>query len=128
MSQPNPTLDHLQVFLTVAETGSFSAASRVFNRAQPVISYSIANLEEQLDILLFERAGTRQPKLTEAGHAMLEDARRILTNPDARPGEKPEGRAGRRAYRCHQRAGAVGGGSGRTARFWRAVSLGAAPS
>ncbi|MEZ2131297.1 MULTISPECIES: LysR family transcriptional regulator [unclassified Sinorhizobium] len=77
---PNPTLDQLQVFLTVAETGSFSAASRVLNRAQSVISYTIANLEAQVEMPLFERAGARQPKLTEAGKAMLEDARRIVAN------------------------------------------------
>ncbi|ABC90560.1 probable transcriptional regulator protein, LysR family [Rhizobium etli CFN 42] len=75
---PNPTLDQLQVFLTVAETGSFSAASRTLNRAQSVVSYTIANLEAQLEMPLFERFGARQPKLTEAGKAMLEDARRIL--------------------------------------------------
>ncbi|MGO4483358.1 DNA-binding transcriptional LysR family regulator [Rhizobium pisi] len=75
---PNPTLDQLQVFLTVAETGSFSAASRVLNRAQSVVSYTIANLEAQLEMPLFERSGARQPKLTDAGRAMLEDARRIL--------------------------------------------------
>jgi len=75
---PNPTLDQLLVFLTVAETGSFSAASRALNRAQSVVSYTIANLEAQLEMPLFERSGARQPKLTEAGKAMLEDARRIL--------------------------------------------------
>jgi DNA-binding transcriptional LysR family regulator len=75
---PNPTLDQLQVFLTVAETGSFSAASRALNRAQSVVSYTIGNLEAQLEVPLFERSGARQPKLTEAGKAMLEDARRIL--------------------------------------------------
>lgn len=75
---PNPTLDQLQVFLTVAETGSFSAASRALNRAQSVVSYTIANLEAQLEMPLFARSGARQPKLTEAGKAMLEDARRIL--------------------------------------------------
>ncbi|QCI98154.1 LysR family transcriptional regulator [Agrobacterium larrymoorei] len=73
----NPTLDQLQVFLTVAETGSFSAASRSLNRAQSVVSYTIANLEAQLEVSLFERSG-RQPKLTDEGRAMLEDARRIV--------------------------------------------------
>ncbi|SCB25874.1 LysR family transcriptional regulator [Rhizobium lusitanum] len=77
---PNPTLDQLQVFLTVAESGSFSAASRVLNRAQSVISYTIANLEAQLEMPLFERSGSRQPKLTDAGRVMLEDARRILSD------------------------------------------------
>lgn len=78
--QPSPTLDQLQVFLSVAETGSFSAASRVLNRAQSVISYTIANLEAQLEVTLFERSGARQPKLTEAGKAMLPDARRIVAD------------------------------------------------
>ena len=77
---PNPTLDQLQVFLTVAESGSFSAASRVLNRAQSVISYTIANLEAQLEMPLFERSGSRQPKLTDAARVMLEDARRILSD------------------------------------------------
>ncbi len=73
----NPTLDQLQVFLTVAETGSFSAASRSLNRAQSVVSYTIANLEAQLEVTLFERAG-RHSKLTDEGRAMVEDARRIV--------------------------------------------------
>ena len=76
----NPTLDQLQVFLAVAETGSFSAASRQLNRAQSVVSYTISNLEAQLEVPLFERGGARQPKLTEAGKAMLTDARRIVAD------------------------------------------------
>lgn len=78
--QANPTLDQLQVFLAVAETGSFSAASRRLNRAQSVISYTIANLEAQLEVSLFDRNGSRQPKLTDAGKAMLPDARRIVVD------------------------------------------------
>lgn len=75
---PNPTLDQLQVFLTVADAGSFSAAARTMNRAQSVISYTIGNLEEQLQITLFDRSGSRQPVLTDAGKAILTDARRIV--------------------------------------------------
>jgi DNA-binding transcriptional LysR family regulator len=76
----NPTLDQLQVFLSVAETGSFSAASRQLNRAQSVISYTISNLEAQLEVSLFERSGSRQTRLTDAGKALLADARRILSD------------------------------------------------
>lgn len=76
----NPTLDQLQVFIAVAESGSFSAASRQLNRAQSVVSYTIANLETQLDMPLFERSGARQPRLTDAGRAMLTDARRIVAD------------------------------------------------
>lgn len=75
-----PTLDQLQVFLTVAETGSFSAAARRLNRAQSVVSYAIANLESQLEVALFERGAARQPKLTEAGRAILSDARRLVAD------------------------------------------------
>ncbi|WP_123148536.1 LysR family transcriptional regulator [Mesorhizobium delmotii] len=75
--QPNPTLDQLQILVTVADTGSFSAAGRKLNRAQSVVSYAIANLEAQLGLKLFDREGTREPQLTEIGRAMLEDARRM---------------------------------------------------
>lgn len=76
----NPTLDQLQVFLAVAQAGSFSAASKQLNRAQSVVSYTIANLEGQLEVSLFERNGSRQTRLTEAGKALLADARRIVSD------------------------------------------------
>ncbi|MDC9814002.1 MULTISPECIES: LysR family transcriptional regulator [Rhizobium] len=80
--QPQPTLDQLQVFLTVVEKGSFSAASRALNRTQSVVSYTIANLEAQLRVALFSRSGTKRPQLTEAGRSVLEDARRLLGDLD----------------------------------------------
>jgi DNA-binding transcriptional LysR family regulator len=76
--QPNPTLDQLQVLVAVADTGSFSAAGRKLNRAQSVISYTVANLEAQLGLKLFERDGTREPALTTEGKAMLADTRRMV--------------------------------------------------
>ncbi len=80
---PNPTLDQLQVFVAVAETGSFSAAARQLNRAQSVVSYTISNLEAQLQLSLLERSGSRQPVLTDAGRAILEDARRMIADLDS---------------------------------------------
>ncbi|MBB3396038.1 LysR family transcriptional regulator [Rhizobium sp. BK060] len=80
--QPRPTLDQLEVFLTVVEKGSFSAASRTLNRTQSVISYTIANLEAQLQVVLFSRSGTKRPQLTQAGRSVLEDARRLLGDLD----------------------------------------------
>ncbi|MFN3726199.1 MAG: LysR family transcriptional regulator [Allosphingosinicella sp.] len=78
MSEPGtPTFDQLKIFLTVVETGSFAAAGRRLNRATSVISYGIANLEAQLGIRLFEREGTRKPRLTAAGQAVLAEARSI---------------------------------------------------
>jgi DNA-binding transcriptional LysR family regulator len=72
-----PTLDQLQVFLTVIDVGSFAGAARKLGRATSVVSYSIANLEAQLGVLLFDRESTRKPQLTEAGRAVLSEARSI---------------------------------------------------
>ena len=78
MSEPGtPTFDQLRIFLAVVEMGSFAGAGRRLNRATSVISYGIANLEAQLGLSLFERQGTRKPRLTVAGQAVLAEARSI---------------------------------------------------
>jgi DNA-binding transcriptional LysR family regulator len=69
-----PTLDQLQLFLAVVDEGSFAGAARRMNRAVSVISYGIANLEMQLGLTLFDREGTKKPRLTHAGRAVLADA------------------------------------------------------
>ncbi len=77
-----PSLEQLRVFLAVAEAGSFSAAARQLNRRQSVVSYTIANLEDQLGGLkLFDRR-TRRPSLTDAGRAMLGEARKLAAGVD----------------------------------------------
>src|ERR1700761_3965456 len=84
MSEPRaPTLDQISVFLAVVEGGSFAAAARKLGRATSVISYAITNLEAQLGVSLFARAGTRTPQLTEAGRAILSDSRGIAIALDA---------------------------------------------
>ena len=75
MEPKAPTLDQIAVFLAIVETGSFAGAARKLGRATSVISYAIANLESQLGINLFVRAGTAKPKLTEAGRAIMSDSR-----------------------------------------------------
>jgi DNA-binding transcriptional LysR family regulator len=72
-----PSLDQLRVFVTVVETGSFAAAGRRLARATSAISYTIAHLEEQLGVALFDRTRTRKPVLTEAGAAVLSKARAL---------------------------------------------------
>lgn len=73
-----PTLDQLNVLIQVVEAGSFSAAARRTNRALSVISYTIANLEGQLGVALFDRTVSRKPQLTEAGRAVLAEARAVM--------------------------------------------------
>ncbi len=67
------SLDQLRTFLAAAEEGSFSAAGRRLRRAQSVVSQALANLENQLGVVLFDRSG-RYPRLTEAGKALLGEA------------------------------------------------------
>ncbi|KAB7646489.1 LysR family transcriptional regulator [Polymorphobacter fuscus] len=83
MTNPGlPTFDQLRVFIAVVDTGSFAAAGRRLNRAVSVISYGIANLEAQLGVRLFDRAGTRKPVLTDAGRAVLAEARGVAQGID----------------------------------------------
>jgi DNA-binding transcriptional LysR family regulator len=83
MTNPGtPTLDQLKVFLTVVEVGSFAAAARKLSRATSVISYTIANLENQLGVELFDRKTTRKPQLTDAGRTVLAEARTIYSGID----------------------------------------------
>jgi DNA-binding transcriptional LysR family regulator len=76
-----PSLDQLRVFVAVIDAGGFAHAARQLHRTQSVISYTIANLEEQLNVVLLDR-GKRKPTLTEAGKALLADARAVSLKVD----------------------------------------------
>lgn len=83
MSEPGvPTIDQLRVFLVAVEAGSFSAAARRLGRAVSAVSYSIASLEQQLGVSLFDREQTRTPTLTEAGSAVLSKAKVVAAGID----------------------------------------------
>ena len=75
------TLDQLRTFIAAAEQGSFSAAGRKLRRAQSVVSHTLANLEGQLGVALFDRSG-RYPQLTEEGQFLLRDARAVADHMD----------------------------------------------
>ncbi|OLF56217.1 LysR family transcriptional regulator [Pseudomonas chlororaphis] len=71
-------LEQMRLFVSVAEQRSFSAVARERRKAQSAISGAIALLEADLGVSLFERSSGRQPKLTEAGATLLEEAREVL--------------------------------------------------
>ncbi|MEM8821659.1 MAG: LysR family transcriptional regulator [Pseudomonadota bacterium] len=73
------TLDQLRVLVSIADTGSFSAAGRRLERAQSAISQSIATLEAVQGISLFDRGGYR-PQLTETGRVLVDQARLVLAS------------------------------------------------
>src|SRR5918999_5553241 len=67
----------LQYFLAVADNGTFTNAAAALNVAQPSLSLAIQNLERELGVKLFHRVN-RGARLTSAGQALLEPARRTL--------------------------------------------------
>jgi DNA-binding transcriptional LysR family regulator len=75
------SLDQLRTFIAAADEGSFSAAGRRLKRAQSVVSQTLANLERQLRVKLFDRSG-RLPMLTDQGRALLADARLVADDVD----------------------------------------------
>ena len=76
------TMDQLRTFIAAADEGSFSVAGRKLRRAQSVVSHTLANLELQVGLALFDRSG-RYPQLTEAGRSLLEQARDAADSMDA---------------------------------------------
>ena len=74
--------DALIAFVLAAEQGSFSAAARSLGKRQSTISETIANLEIDLGVPLFQRGG-RQPQLTAAGQRLLPYARQTLAAQDS---------------------------------------------
>src|SRR5258705_7565318 len=76
------TLDQLRALVSVVEEGSFSAAARKLHRVQSAISTSMANLENQLGVAIWDRS-TKVAKLTDQGQAILASARRVLAEVDS---------------------------------------------
>jgi DNA-binding transcriptional LysR family regulator len=75
------SLDQLRTFIAAADEGSFSAAGRRLRRAQSVVSQTLANLEGQLRVKLFDRSA-RLPVLTDQGRALLAAARAVAGDVD----------------------------------------------
>lgn len=70
-------LRSLRYFVTIAELGSVSGASRLLHVAQPALSRQVRNLEADLGVSLFRRTA-RGVVLSESGRQLLTDGRRIL--------------------------------------------------
>jgi DNA-binding transcriptional LysR family regulator len=75
------SLDQLRTFIAAADERSFSAAGRRLRRAQSVVSQTLANLEGQLGVKLFDRSG-HLPVLTDQGRALLANARAVACDID----------------------------------------------
>ncbi|MGZ8259181.1 MAG: LysR family transcriptional regulator [Caldimonas sp.] len=61
----------------IATNGSFAAAARQLGKVPSALTYNVRQLEDALDVLLFDRS-SRQATLTAAGRELLEEGRRLL--------------------------------------------------
>jgi DNA-binding transcriptional LysR family regulator len=76
------TPDTLIMLQTIATTGSFAAAARALNLVPSALTYRVRQVEDALDVLLFDRS-SRQAKPTEAGLELLREAERLLEDLDS---------------------------------------------
>ncbi|WP_040976968.1 LysR family transcriptional regulator [Necropsobacter massiliensis] len=72
-------LTAIKVFLSVAETGSFTASAEALDISKPMISRYVALMEEWLNSRLFQRS-TRKVSLTEAGEQAVVFCRNIAAS------------------------------------------------
>ena len=82
MSRNVLTPDALTMMDVIARTGSFAAAARELGKVPSALTYNVRQLEEALDVLLFDRR-SRQARLTAAGEELLNEGRRLLEQMDA---------------------------------------------
>ena len=76
------TPEALALVQSIAESGSFAAAARRLNLVPSALTYRVRQLEDALDVLLFDRS-SRQARLTEAGQELLCEGERLLHDIDA---------------------------------------------
>ncbi|CAM2159918.1 MULTISPECIES: LysR family transcriptional regulator [Paraburkholderia] len=91
------TLDELQAFVSVVDTGSITAAAHQLGLTISATSRTLGRLEDKLRTTLLRRT-TRRLELTEEGSAFLRDARAIIASVEgaeeqmAARRERPSGR------------------------------------
>jgi len=76
------TPEALALLQAVAQAGSFAGAARELNLVPSAVTYRIRQMEDALDVLLFDRS-SRQARLTEAGNELLREGGRLLLEIDA---------------------------------------------
>jgi molybdate transport repressor ModE-like protein len=76
------TPEALAMMDAIARTGSFAGAARELGKVPSALTYGVRQLEEALDVLLFDRRSGRA-ELTAAGTELLVEGRRLLREMEA---------------------------------------------
>jgi len=71
------TLDALRILDAIDRNGSFGAAATELHKVRTALTYTINKLEQDLDVVLFDRTGHRAV-LTQAGELLLNQGRHLL--------------------------------------------------
>lgn len=75
----NMKLNHIEIFLAVAEYNSFTIAAEKLHLTQPFVSKTIQGLEQDLGLYLFIR-GNRKFQITPAGKQLYHDWKYMMTS------------------------------------------------
>ena len=75
------TPEALAMLLAIGQTGSFAAAARQLGLVPSALTYRVRQIEDALDVLLFDRTA-RQAQATAAGQELLREAARLLSDVD----------------------------------------------
>src|SRR3989338_3205521 len=76
------TPENLAMLQVIAESGSFAAAARQLGLVPSALTYRIRQIEDALDVLLFDRSA-RRAQLTPAGAELLRSGQYLLNELDA---------------------------------------------
>ncbi len=76
------TPDALSMLQTISRLGSFAAAARDMGLVPSALSYRVRQMEDTLDVLLFNRS-SRQARLTAAGQELISEGMRLLNDMDS---------------------------------------------
>ena len=84
MTSPRDVLtpDSLSMLHAIEKAGSFAAAARTLGLVPSTLTYRVRQMEDALDVLLFDRS-SRRAMLTAAGHELLREGDRLLADMDA---------------------------------------------
>jgi len=78
---PRLGLDAFVLLDAIERRGSFAGAAAELDRVPSAVTYAVRRLEEDLDVLLFDRSG-RRARLTPAGEELLREGRQLLAATD----------------------------------------------